>query len=97
MSPSGDVITRLVNEAPAAEVNDVTMLAPTIRSVGLDVVTGPATLDVPLPVAAATTSTGLIGTMPLYSAMRMSGYGTAASNVTVTEFPFAAAGRIFAE
>ena len=91
-----DRITRLVNEAPGAVVQEVTRFAPTMRFVGFVVVTVPLLLVVPLPVAAATTSSGLVGAMPLYSAIRISAYGTAAVKVTVTLFAAAAAGWMFA-
>src|SRR5262245_31967611 len=96
MSPSGDVITRLVNEAPGPVVLFATRFAPTIRSLGLVVVAAPLLPLLPVPVASATTSTGLTGEIPLYSAMRMSGNGTDAANLTVTVFAFAAAGAMLA-
>src|SRR5690349_12731479 len=96
MSPSGDVITRLVNDAPAPVVVLATRLAPTIRSFALVVVAAPLLLELPEPVAAATTSTGLTGAMPLYSAIRTSASGTAAANAIVTVFAFVAAGAMFA-
>src|SRR5690349_17966292 len=96
MSPSGDVMTRLVNPEPAAVVVVATTFAPMIRSFALVVVTAVVALVALLPVAPATTSTGLIGAMPVYSAIRMSGYGWAALNVTVTEFAFASAGAMLA-
>ena len=46
---SGLVITRLVNETPAAVVVDDTMLAATRRSLALVVATVPLSLVVPLP------------------------------------------------
>ena len=53
------------------------------------------TLVVPLPVAAATTSTGLVGSSPRYSRMRMSGYCAAVLKLTVTVFAPAAAAAMF--
>ena len=43
----------------------------------------------------AVASNGLIGSSPLYSAMRTSAYGTAPENVTVTVFAPAAAAVMF--
>ncbi len=73
MSPSGTVMTRLVNPAPAPAVRVSTMLAPTSRSFALVVVTAPLFVVAVLPVAAAVTSSGFVGSRPLYSRMRMSG------------------------
>src|SRR5438874_7530694 len=82
MSPSGLVVTRFVNDAPAPFVDVFTTFAPTSRSVGLVVVTAPLLLDVPVPCAATVTSTGLAAATPLYSAIRTSGYGAEALKVT---------------
>ncbi len=56
---------------PLAEV--YTVSAPTNRSLELVVVTVPLLLIALFPVAPATTSTGLRGSIPLYSMTRMSG------------------------
>jgi uncharacterized membrane protein len=62
------------------------VLAPTKRSAALLVVTVPLLVVELLPEAAATTSTGLVGSIPLYSRIRMSGYVAAPLNVIVTAF-----------
>jgi hypothetical protein len=49
-----------------------------------------------LPEFAAVTSTGLTGSAPLYSSMRISGDVAALAKVTVTVFVPAAAGAMFA-
>src|SRR3954467_15297331 len=96
MSPSGTVMTRDVKDAPGPLVSDDTMFAPTIRSVGFVVVTAALALKALLPCPTATTSTGLIGAMPLYSAILISGNGTAALKVTLTTFVFAVEGAMLA-
>ena len=73
MSPSGDVSKRLVKPLPGPVVMVATMFAPKIRSVAFVVVAEPLLLVVLLPEFAAVTSTGLVGSAPLYSRMRMSG------------------------
>jgi hypothetical protein len=70
-------------------------LAPKSRSVALVVVAAPLLLVALLPLLAAVTSTGLLGSAPVYSRMRMSGNAAAAENVTVTEFAPAAAATMF--
>src|SRR5215471_10795276 len=95
ISPSGEVSKRLVNPLPGPVVRVATMLAPKSRSVGLVVVAEPLLLVVLLPVPAAVTSTGLLGSAPLYSRTRMSGYAAAAENVTVTVLLPAAAAAMF--
>jgi hypothetical protein len=62
------------------------VLAPTKRSAAFLVVTLPLLLVELLPAAATTTSTGLVGSIPLYSRIRMSGYVADPLNVTVTAF-----------
>jgi hypothetical protein len=94
MSPFGLVIVRLAYPDPAAVVVVFTLSAPTNRSFAFFVVADPLLAEVPLPCAAATTSTGDAVAMPLYSAMRISGKDTAVLNVTVTVFAFAAAGAM---
>ena len=69
---------------PGPLVTLVTMFAPKIRSVAFVVVAEPLLLVVLLPVFAAVTSTGVFGSAPLYSRMRMSGYAAAFVKVTVT-------------
>src|SRR5262245_33272543 len=96
MSPSGCVITRLVNDCPAAVVVVETMLAPTSRSFAFVVVIEPLLLDVPLPELAATTSSGLAVARPRYSAIRISGCATEDAQRTVTVFAPADADRILA-
>ena len=80
---------------PGPLVVVATMFAPKIRSVGFVVVAEPLLLVVLLPVFAAVTSTGLFGSAPLYSRMRMSGYAAALEKVTVTVFAPAAAPAMF--
>ena len=70
------------------------MLAPKIRSVALVVVAEPLLLVALLPLLEAVTSTGLFGSVPLYSRIRMSGYAATAEKVTVTLFAPAAAGAM---
>src|ERR1035438_10776639 len=72
MSPSGVVISRPVKPLPAPVVLVWTRFAPKIRSVELVVVAEPLLLLALLPELAAVTSTGLLGSAPLYSIMRMS-------------------------
>jgi hypothetical protein len=71
------------------------MLAPKSKSVALVVVTAPLLAVALLPEAAAVTSTGLFGSAPLYSRIRMSGYAAAVENVTVTLFAPAPAAAMF--
>jgi hypothetical protein len=66
-----------------------------MRSVGLVVVADPLLLLALLPVFAAVTSSGLLGSAPLYSRMRMSGNAAAVENVTVTMLEPAAADAMF--
>ena len=73
MSPSGDVIIRFVNPLPAAVVVVCTRLAPNSRSFAFVVVTAALVLDALFPVLAEKTSTGVFGSAPLYSRIRMSG------------------------
>jgi hypothetical protein len=61
----------------------------------LVVVADPLLLVVLLPLLAAVTSTGLLGSAPWYSRSRMSGYAAALEKVTVTEFAPATAAAIF--
>jgi hypothetical protein len=70
-------------------------LAPKIRSVAFVVVAEPLLLVALLPEFAAVTSTGLLGSAPLYSSIRMSGYAAALAKVTVTVFAPAAAEEMF--
>jgi hypothetical protein len=59
------------------------------------VVAEPLLLVALLPEFAAVTSTGLVGSAPLYSRMRMSGYTAALAKVTVTVFVPVAADTMF--
>jgi hypothetical protein len=59
------------------------------------VVTEPLLLVALLPPAATDTSSGFPVSRPLYSTMRMSGYGAAGLNVTVTVLALAVAEEIF--
>jgi|ERR1035438_3321060 hypothetical protein len=95
MSPSGVVISRPVKPLPAPVVLVWTRFAPKIRSVELVVVAEPLLLLALLPELAAVTSTGLLGSAPLYSIMRMSGFVAALAKVTVTLFVPAAADAMF--
>jgi hypothetical protein len=70
-------------------------LAPKIRSVAFVVVAEPVLLVALLPEFAAVTSTGLLGSAPLYSSIRMSGDAAALVKVTVTLFAPAAADTMF--
>ena len=72
-SPSGFVITRLVHPLPAPVVQVATVLAATSKSDAFVVATAGVVLVALFPVAEAVTSTGLIGSIPPYSRMRMSG------------------------
>jgi hypothetical protein len=72
------------------------MLAARSRSVGLTVVTV-ALVGLVLPVLAAATSTGFVGSAPLYSRMRISGETAAVEKVTVTVFPADADAMFFAK
>src|SRR5690349_9042232 len=81
---------RLVKLVPAAEKIPPVMPAPKISSFAPVVVTVPLFADVLLPEAEAPTSNGLTGSRPPYSSARMSTYGVAPLNVTVTVFAPAA-------
>jgi hypothetical protein len=94
MSPSGDVITRLVEPEPGPVVEVCTRLAANRRSLTFVVVAAALVLDALLPVLAETTSTGILGSAPLYSRIRMSGYAAAPLNVTVSTLDPAAAALI---
>jgi hypothetical protein len=72
-------------------------LAPKSKSLALAVVTAPLLLVALLPEFAPVTSTGLLGSAPLYSRMRMSADVAALAKVTVTLFvPAAADAMLFA-
>ena len=86
MSPSGVVMRRLVKPVPAPIVDVNTSFAPTIRSLALVVVTAPLLLLLLVPVAPMATSSGLVVSMPLYSAVRMSGKAAPPLKLTVIEF-----------
>src|SRR3974377_16765 len=95
MSPSGDVSNRLVKPLPGPVVVLWTMFAPKIRSVAFVVVADPLLLVALLPEFAAVTSTGLLGSAPLYSRIRMAGYAAATEKVTFTVLAPAAAAAMF--
>jgi hypothetical protein len=97
MSVSGSVMMRLVHPEPAALVVPVVMFAPTRRSLALVVVAGPLSDVAAVPVAAATTSTGLLRAMPEYSRIRMSTHCAVREKTTFTEFAPAAAPLMLAE
>src|SRR6516165_7112733 len=86
MSPSGCVSRRLVKPLPGPLVVPATIFAPKIRSAAFVVVAEPLLLVALLPELAAVISTGLLGSAPLYSRMRMSGYDAAPEKFTVTVF-----------
>src|SRR2546427_5473078 len=97
MSPSGEVIMRLVKPVPGPGVKVPTMFAAKSRSVGLVVVAGPLLSLVLLPLLAAVSSTGGVGFAPLYFRMRMSGEGAGGEKGTVTVVcPAGAAAMVFA-
>src|ERR1700751_3940329 len=83
ISPSGSVRSRSVKLLPAPLVQVRTQLAPTRRSVAFVVVTVPLLLVALLPAAAATTSTGVPVSIPLYSKIRTSGDVAGVLKVTV--------------
>jgi hypothetical protein len=66
-----------------------------MRSVAFVVVAATLLLVALLPEFVAVTSTGLLGSAPLYSSMRMSGFVAALAKVTVTVFAPAAADAMF--
>lgn len=72
-----------------------TTVAATSRSLALVVVTAPLFSAVLWPVCWAVTSTGVLGSSPLYSTKRMSGHPAAALKATVTTFAFAAEATMF--
>src|ERR1700730_15117234 len=85
-------ITRLVKPGPAEDV-EVTH-APTKRSLAFVVPTDPLSQVAPLPCPLAVTSKGLIGSRPVYSAMRTSGFVMNPVKVTETMLPFGRDGRM---
>src|ERR1700675_2109488 len=95
MSPSGDVIIRLVKPFPGEAVKVPTVFAANSRSVGLVVVAEPLLLVVLLPVLPTDVSTGLFRSAPLYSRIRISGRCAATEKVTVTVFAPAVAAAMF--
>src|ERR1700733_4461277 len=95
MSPSGEVIKRLVAPVPGPVVAVQTRLAPTRRSLAFLVITAPLLAAALLPVAAALTSRALIGSTPLYSRTRRSTEGAAALNLAVTLLAPAEAAAMF--
>src|SRR5262245_52242465 len=95
MSASGEVSRRCVNPVPGAVVVVKTILAPNSRSVGFVVATAALVLVLLLPVPLENTSTGLLGSAPLYSTIRTSGNDAAGEKVTVTLLAPAAAPAMF--
>jgi hypothetical protein len=95
MLPSEEVIMRWVKPPPGAVVRVQTTLAPTSKSMALEVRTEPLVLVALLPVAAALTSRALTGSTPLYSRMRISGEATAALKLKVTTLAPARAATMF--
>jgi hypothetical protein len=89
------VSIRWVKLLPGPVATVCTRLDPRIRSVALVVVTEPLLLLALVPELARVTSTGLLGSAPLYSRTRISGYLAALVKVTVTLFAPAAAEAMF--
>src|SRR5579859_646632 len=97
MSESGDVSSRVVKPLPGLGVDVPTMFAAKSRSIGLLVLTDPLLSAVLLPLPATNTSTGLLGSAPLYSKTLMSGYAAPTEKATATMFAPAFAALMFAE
>ena len=95
MSPSGLVRSLWVKPVPGVRVDVATIFAPINRSEALVVVTAPLLLVVLLPFAPTLTSSGLTGSIPLYSRIRISGKLAAGLNVTTTELLPAVAPTMF--
>jgi hypothetical protein len=95
MSPSGLVRIRAVIPPAGPAVPVQTVLAPTSKSMAFLVMTAPLLLLLLWPVAATLTSSGVTGSMPLYSRIRISDPIAAALNRTVTLFAPAGLGRMF--
>src|SRR5258706_301738 len=91
MSPSGLVITREVQPVPGPVVQLLTVLAAKSKSDALFVTAAGVLLVALLPVADAVASTGLPGSSPAYSRMRMSAKLAATVKETLTALPPAAA------
>ncbi len=94
MSASGLVIKRVLNPVPGPVYVPVVIPAANTRP-GAVVVTEPLLAEVPVPDAEAPTSNGLLASNPLYSVARMSTYGVAVLNATVTVFAPAADALMF--
>src|SRR4051812_8655250 len=73
MSPSGEVMIRLVKPVPAADVKVKTVFAATSRSLAFAVLIVPLSVVVAVPDAPPATSNGLLMSRPLYSRILMSG------------------------
>src|SRR5262245_16160948 len=73
MSPSGEVMIRVVNDGPGATLCVATVLAPKINSFGTVVVAEPLVGLVLFPLDPDTTSNALTGSIPRYSSTRTSG------------------------
>src|SRR6478735_8185650 len=95
MSPSGVLMIRVVKFGPAPEKVPVVVPAPKISSLAAVVLIVPLLAAVPVPAAAAETSSGLAGSRPLYSSARTSTYGVAVLNDVVTVLVPAAAALMF--
>ena len=78
------LIIREVNPLPAAVNFDPLVPAPKISSLAAVVLTLPLFAAVPVPAAPTALSSGALGSSPLYSRIRTSGYAAALLNVTVT-------------
>jgi hypothetical protein len=97
ISPSGVVSSRSVKALPGPIVVVWTRLAAKIRSVAFVGVAEPLLLVTLLPLLAEEPSTGLLGSAPVYSSIRMSADIAPVAKVTVTVFvPAAAAAMFFA-
>jgi len=82
--PPNALMIRLLNPLPAAVNTELGFPAPTINSLAAVVVPGPLFAVVPLPVAAALTSSGLVVSSPLYSSAFTFGKAALLLNFTVT-------------
>ena len=95
-SPSGTVSRRNVNPLLAPRVVVLTVSAATSRSTEFVVVKVPLLLVELLPDICDTASRGILGSIPLYSMIRISGKAAAEPKVTVTALAPAFAELIFA-
>src|SRR4029453_1858286 len=95
MSLLGLVIMRLVKPAPGPVVRLATTLAPTKSTFGTVGVSDPLLVVVLEPVAPTPPTSGLTGSSPLYSRIRISGKDAATLKRTVTMLLLAAAAEMF--